>query len=124
MLHLAEGEGIQHKAGAHGSFAGVELLAQFDEAVAELFGAGSHLGGRADGHIGEAVDDFVDVHALGEAGDGLEVAGAAALGLEVADGAGVLVDIYHEDLGADALGIEDILHIVLRGRCGYRISLE
>lgn len=62
------------------------------------------------------------MHTLGEAGNGLEVTGAAALGLEVADGAGVLVDIYHEDLGADALGIENILHIVLRGRCGYRIS--
>ena len=124
MLHLAEGEGVQHKAGAGRSLAGVQLVAEGDEAVADLFGAGSDLGAGADGHIGKAVDDFIDVHALGEAGDGLEVAGAAAFGLEVADGAGVLVDIYHEDLGADALGIENILHILLRRRCGYRISQE
>ena len=121
MLHLTEGEGIQHEAGAGRSFAGVQLVAEGDEAVADLFGAGSDLGAGADGHIGKAVDDFVDVHALGEALDGVEVAGASALEIEVADEASVLVDIYHEDLGADALGIEDILHIVLRGRCGYRI---
>ena len=110
VLHLAEAERIQHEAGPRRGFSGVQIVAQFDEAFAELFGAGRHLGRRADRHIGKALDDLVDVHTPDEAADAVEVARAAALELEVPDGAGLLIDIYHEHLGADALGIENMLH--------------
>ena len=110
VLYLTKRERIQHEAGPRRGFTGVQLVAQFDEAFAELFGAGRHLGSRADGHIGKALDDLVDVHTPYEAADAVEVARAAALELEVPDGAGLLIDIYHEHLGADALGIENMLH--------------